>query len=67
MVYPSRPYHFKFLKGCLPLVLPGPFLNTLTNIHNKKENNVSNTRGEDLQIDHKSFILVVFYKGIGRQ
>ena len=30
MVYLSRPYHFKFFKGCLPQILPGPFLNTLT-------------------------------------
>ena len=26
----SRPYHFKFFKGCLPQILLGPFLNTLT-------------------------------------
>ena len=25
-----RPYHFKFFKGCLPQILLGPFLNTLT-------------------------------------
>ena len=27
-----KPYHFKFFKGCLPQILPGPFLNTLTHI-----------------------------------
>ena len=27
-----RPYHFKIFKGCLPQILLGPFLNTLTNI-----------------------------------
>ena len=27
-----RPYHFKFFKGCLPQILLGPFLNTLTHI-----------------------------------
>ena len=26
----GRPYHFKFFKGCLPQILLGPFLNTLT-------------------------------------
>ena len=26
----SRPYSFKFFKGCLPQILLGPFLNTLT-------------------------------------
>ena len=26
---PYRPYHLKFFKGCLPQILPGPFLNTL--------------------------------------
>ena len=26
----SRPYHFKVFKGCLPQILLGPFLNTLT-------------------------------------
>ena len=32
MVCLSRPYHFKFLKGCLPQISHGPFLNTLTHI-----------------------------------
>ena len=32
MVYLSRPYHFKFFKGCLPQILLGPFLNTLSQI-----------------------------------
>ena len=32
LVYLSRPYHFKFFKGCLPQILLGPFLNTLTHI-----------------------------------
>ena len=26
----SRRYHFKFIKGCLPHILLGPFFNTLT-------------------------------------
>ena len=34
MVWPySRPYHFKFVKGCLPQVLLGLFLNTLPQMH----------------------------------
>ena len=35
MIYlgrPCRPHHFKFFKGCLPQVLHGPFLNTLTHL-----------------------------------
>ena len=28
----SRPYHFKFFKGCLPQIWLGPFLNTLSHI-----------------------------------
>ena len=28
MVCLSRPYHFKFFKGCLPQILLSPFLNT---------------------------------------
>ena len=28
----SRPYHFKFFKGCLLQILLGPFLNTLSHI-----------------------------------
>ena len=32
MVSLNRPYHFKFFKGCLPQILLGPFLNTLTHI-----------------------------------
>ena len=30
MVCLDRPYHLKFIKGCLPQILVGPFLNTLT-------------------------------------
>ena len=30
MVCLSRSYHFKFSKGCLPQILLGPFLNTLS-------------------------------------
>ena len=30
MVCPGRPYDFKFFKGCLPQILLGPFMNTLT-------------------------------------
>ena len=32
MVCLSRAYHSKFFKGCLPQILFGPFLNTLTHI-----------------------------------
>ena len=28
----SRPYPFKFFKGCLPQILLGPFLNTWTHL-----------------------------------
>ena len=35
MVCFSRPYHFKFFKGCLPQILRGPFLNTLSQIIHK--------------------------------
>ena len=28
----SRPYHFKFFKGCLPQISIGPFLNTLSHM-----------------------------------
>ena len=28
----SRPYHFKFFKGCLPQILLGPLFNTLSHI-----------------------------------
>ena len=28
----SRPYHFKFFKGCLPQILLGPFLNSWTHL-----------------------------------
>ena len=29
-VFLSRPYPFKFFKGCLPQILLGPFVNTLS-------------------------------------
>ena len=32
MVCLGRTYHFKFFKGCLPQILLGPFLNTLTDM-----------------------------------
>ena len=32
MVCLGRPYHFHFFKGCLPQILLGPFLNTLSQI-----------------------------------
>ena len=32
MVFLSRPYHFKFFTGCLPQILLGPFMNTLTQL-----------------------------------
>ena len=28
----KRPYHFQYSKGCLPQILPCPFLNTLSRI-----------------------------------
>ena len=33
MVCLSRPYRFKFSKGCLPQILLGAFLNTLTEMY----------------------------------
>ena len=32
MVYLGRAYQFKFFKGCLPQILLGPFLNTLSHL-----------------------------------
>ena len=32
MIWRSRPCHFQFFKDCLPQILLGPFLNTLTQI-----------------------------------
>ena len=32
MVCLSRPYHLNFFRGCLPQILLGPFLNTLSHI-----------------------------------
>ena len=29
----EMPYHFKFCKSCLPKILLGPFLNTLTHMN----------------------------------
>ena len=33
MVCLSKPYQFKFFKGCFPQILLGPFLNTLTYVY----------------------------------
>ena len=37
MVCYSRPYSFKFFKGCLPQILLGPFLNTIPHIYYFRE------------------------------
>ena len=34
----GRPYHFKFFKGCLPQILLGPFLNTLSQMFLRFQN-----------------------------
>ena len=36
MVCLNRPYPFKFLKGCLPQILLGPFLNTLSQMSRRR-------------------------------
>ena len=38
MVYLGRSYHFRFLKGCIPQILFGPFLNTLSQMLVNVEN-----------------------------
>ena len=35
MVSLGKPYQFNFLKGCVPQIILGPFLNTLTQMKNK--------------------------------
>ena len=37
MVCLGRPHHFKIFKDCLPQILLGPFLNTLTYIYRERE------------------------------
>ena len=37
----SRKYQFKFFKGCLPKILPGSFLNTLTYIYFCQNENIN--------------------------
>ena len=39
----GRPYPFKYFKGCLPLILLGPLLNTSSHLYNLKH--VENTHG----------------------
>ena len=36
MVCLNRPYPFKFFKGCLPQILLGPFLNTLSQMSRRR-------------------------------
>ena len=36
----SRPYHFKFFKGCHPQILLRPFLNTLTHVSSDVNNKI---------------------------
>ena len=36
MVCLSRPYHFRFFKGCLPQILLTLFLNILTHMRNEE-------------------------------
>ena len=44
MVYLNRPYHFKIFEDCLPQILLGPFLNTMT--HTKRQLRVLQLRVE---------------------
>ena len=37
MVCLGRTYHFKFFKGCLPQILLGPFLNTLSHMVHQRQ------------------------------
>ena len=54
MVSLSRPYHFKSFKGCLPQILLGPFLNTLSHFSILAEaTSVGNNRMGDLHIDFR--------------
>ena len=44
MVCESRPYPFKFLKGCLPQIVLGPFLNTWSRFDYGKDIDIQETR-----------------------
>ena len=41
---PSRPYHFKLFKGCLPQILLAPFLNTLAQIMDEGKDLLENEK-----------------------
>ena len=54
----SRPYEFKFFNGCLPQILLGPFLNTLTHWILRNTvlylvNTVTLLKTKSIQIDRK--------------
>ena len=36
MVCLNRPYQLRFFKGCIPKILLGPFLNTLSQVFHRK-------------------------------
>ena len=43
-LYHFRPYHFKFSKRCLPQILLGPDLNTLTHLQIPLRKLITNTK-----------------------
>ena len=57
MVCLGRPYHFKFFKDCLPQILLGPFLNTLTQI----EKHCWDQTAETLYLKKKKHVLTKFF------
>ena len=49
----SRPYHFKFFKGCLPQISLGTFLNTLSQIKEQRKISVPIASITEIQIHMK--------------
>ena len=49
MICLSRPYPFKFFKGYLPQILPGPLLNTLSHMLLSEETEKSNENFSEKQ------------------
>ena len=55
MVYLSRPYYFKFFKGCLPQILLSPLLNNLSYMLNKYRNKCQLSNAQFKYIEESKF------------
>ena len=56
MVCLNRPWQFKLFKGCLPQILIGPFLNTLSRIYIQSQKKIQTASSQDSHFQQVFFL-----------